>query len=122
MPLRADAMGGGAEAGERSLAGNDAHLASRLLGRDPGYAVGSFQQFAEVDAGRHSHVLESEHQVLARRVAGGAGCERTAAEPACRAIDVAHALAIGLDRIGDAEAVGVVAVIGEADGGAAVAW
>ena len=39
--LRADAVGGGAKAGERSLAGNDAHLASRLLGRDTGYAVGS---------------------------------------------------------------------------------
>ena len=61
-----------------------------------------------------AHVLEGEHQILARGVAGSARRERAAAEPARRPVDGAHALPIGLDGVGDAQAIGVVAVIGEA--------
>src|SRR5256885_14557678 len=49
------------------------------------------QQRIEIDAGRNAHALEHEHQVLGDDVAAGARRERTAAEAAQRAVEVAHA-------------------------------
>src|SRR5258707_13933109 len=62
------------------------------------------------DAGRDTHALEHEHQVLGDHVAARAGCEGAAAETAHGAVEVAHADFICRQRIGDTEPARVVKV------------
>src|SRR5687767_1991479 len=65
-------------------------------------------QLVEVDAGLHAHRLEHEHQVFGDDVAARAGRERAAAEPAKRTVEMAHAFLVSGERIGQAQAAGVV--------------
>lgn len=68
-----------AEPGQRPPARDRPDPATGLRRRHRLRQVRGFEQPGEVDAGRDAHVLEREHQVFCRRVAGGARRERTSA-------------------------------------------
>src|SRR5687768_7009390 len=84
----------------------------RLLRDRVHHQLARRHQLVEVDAGAQSHSLEHEHQVLGDDVAARAGRERAAAQAAERAVEVAHAFLVGGERVGEAEAAGVVKVRG----------
>src|SRR4051812_19822365 len=54
-----------------------------------------FEELFQVDAGFHAHAFEHEDEVLGDHVAARPGSERTAAEAAHRAVEVAHAFLVG---------------------------
>src|SRR5581483_3280678 len=66
------------------------------------------EQLLQVDAGRHAHRLEHEHEVLGDDVAARARSERTAAQSTERAVEGAHAFLVGGKRVGEAETARVV--------------
>src|SRR5688572_13088866 len=70
------------------------------------------EKLVQRDAGPDAHALEHEHQILGDHVAACAGGERTAAEAAHRAVEVAHAFLVGGERVGEPEAASVVQVRG----------
>src|SRR5687767_555895 len=84
----------------------------RLLRDRVHHQLARHHQLVEVDAGAHAHRLEHEHEVLGDHVAAGAGRERTAAQSAERAVEMAHPFLVGGERVGKAEAPGVVQMRG----------
>ena len=66
------------------------------------------EQLLQVDAGGEAHAFQHEHQVLGHHVAGGAGRVRAAAQTRQAGIEGADALLQPGQRVGDAEAAGVV--------------
>src|SRR4051812_34443857 len=61
----------------------------RLFGNAPGQKGPCLQQLIEVDAGRHAHALEHEHQVLGDHVAARPRGKRAPAKAAHGAVEVA---------------------------------
>src|ERR1700694_1667002 len=90
------------QAGERGMA------VDRLFRDSTDEELPRLEQLVEIDAGRHAHALEHEHQVLGDHVAARAGRERAAAEPAHRAVEGAHADVIRRERVGEAQSAGIV--------------
>src|SRR5207237_7827237 len=90
------------QAGERGMP------VDGLFGNRRDEKTARFQQRIEVDSGRHAHALEHEHQILGDDVAARAGRERAAAQPAHRAVEMAHALLVRGERVGEPEAARVV--------------
>src|SRR5712692_2404374 len=90
------------QAGERGMP------VDGLVGNRLDEKASRLQQRIEIDAGRHAHALEHEHQVLGDDVAAGARREGTAAEAAHRAVEVAHAFLVGGERVGEAQAARIV--------------
>src|SRR5688572_3545958 len=82
----------------------------RLLRDGVHHQLARSHQLVEVDARAHTHRLEHEHQVFGDDVAARAGRERAAAEPAKRTIEMAHAFLVSGERVGQAQAAGVVQV------------
>src|SRR5215510_2322047 len=83
-----------------------------LLGQRGDHQLARGEELRHVDSGRRSHALEHEHQVFSDHVAARTRRERAAAEPAHRAVEVAHAFLVGGERVGEAEAARVVQVRG----------
>src|SRR5688572_16591662 len=93
-------------------AGEGEMAVGRLLRHRVHHQLARRHQLVEVDAGADAHRLEHEHQVLGDHVAAGAGRKRAAAQPAERAVEVAHAFLIRREGIGKSKAAGVVQVGG----------
>ena len=89
------------------------YAAHRRMAKQPAHLVGGGEQLCHVDAGRNPHALQHVDHVLGCDIAGRAGRERAAAEPAGRAIDHANALLHPGVEIGQRLAVGVVEMHGE---------
>src|SRR5688572_26207607 len=79
-------------------------------GLDENFA--GLEKLVQRDAGPDAHALEHEHEILGDHVAACAGGERTAAEAAHRAVEVAYAFLVGGERVGETEPTSVVQVRG----------
>src|SRR5712671_193545 len=89
-------------------AGNRGVAVERLLGNAFDEQRARVEKLVEVDAGRHAHAFEHEHEVLGDHVAARAGREGAAAEAAHGAVEVAHTDLVGGEGIGDSKAARVV--------------